>query len=60
MVVVIKVLEQSNPQKATGHGQIPPCFTKEGAEQLAVLIAYMFNESDCQWKFPSAHKATEA
>ncbi len=56
---VKKVLEKSNPKKATRYDQIPFRFLKEGAEQLAVPIAYLFNESVHQCKFPSAHKAAE-
>ncbi len=53
---VKKVLEKSNPKKATGYDQILPRILKEDAEQLAVPIAYLFNESVLQCKVGPQHK----
>ncbi len=53
------VLEKSDLHKATGYDQIPAHILKEDAEQLAVPMAYLFNEYFHQSQFSLAHKAAE-
>jgi hypothetical protein len=58
-VNVEKVLQQLNPNKATGWDKIPPKFLKFGAKELATPLTTLYNTCIDQGEWPEDWKKGE-